>query len=257
MRREINPELDRLILDALAEKYNLLTPREGIHLSSLNYCLTKAYLDLRAPIEPTDTELLLFATGYGLQEVMTHSSIDTPLYVKDEITYRPDGVIPASLAGVERLIEMKSTRAGIKRYQEGDLPDTWVTYMKGGAFIMGKESYDLAVIYLAERPVAKIISETIYFEQEELEDNWRWIISRRDLYKKALETETVPTPFTTAAKWACENCKYRMLCNTIATMSSKQGDTSQRPIRGEGLGATEHKVIPDFEQAEKDIKELW
>jgi len=256
MRRELNPELDRIILDSLAEKYKLLEPREGIHLSSLNYCLTKAYLDLKAFIEPTDTELLLFATGYGLQEVMTHSSTATPLYVKDEVTYRPDGVIPISITGIERLVEMKSTRAGVKRYQEGGLPDTWITYMMGGACIRGKDSYDLAVIYLAERPTAKIISETIYFEQEELEENWRWIISRRDLYKNALATETVPTPFTTVAKWACENCRYRMLCDSIVMMSSKQGSTSHSPT-GEGLGAIRQGVAVDFERAEKDIKELW
>ena len=225
MRRELNPELDRIILDSLAEKYKLLEPREGVHLSSLNYCLTKAYLDLKA-------------------------------YVKDEVTYRPDGVIPISITGIERLVEMKSTRAGVKRYQEGGLPDTWITYMMGGACIRGKDSYDLAVIYLAERPTAKIISETIYFEQEELEENWRWIISRRDLYKNALATETVPTPFTTVAKWACENCRYRMLCDSIVMMSSKQGCTSHSPT-GEGLGAIRQGVAVDFERAEKDIKELW
>ena len=97
---------------------------------------------------------------------------------------------------------------------------------------MGKESYDLSVIYLAERPSAKIISETLYFEPDEIEDNWKLVLTRRDSYQKALDTETVPTPFTTAASWLCENCRYRTICDAIALLERR-------------------------EQADGDIKVIW
>ena len=231
MRRVLNPEFDRIILDALAVRYKLLEKREGIHLSTLNYCLTKGYLDLASPIDPTDTELLNFATGYGLQEVMFPAT-DSSIFTKDEVIYRPDGILPVKIQDVEQLVEIKSTRAGVKRYQEGNLPETWVTYMKGGCFIRGVDSYNLSVIYLAERPSAKIISETVYFDTSEIEENWQWILGRRDLYKKALETETVPQPFTTAPSWMCKNCRYKTVCDAIKMMSVRK-------------------------QTEKDIKELW
>ena len=231
MKRVLNPELDRIILDALATRYKLREKRVGIHLSTLNYCLTKGYLDLRHPIEPTDTELLNFATGYGLQETMFPATDDN-IFIKDEVIYRPDGILPLKIQDVEQLVEIKSTRAGVKRYQEGDLPETWVTYMKGGCCIRGTQSYNLSVIYLAERPSAMIISETVYFDADEIEANWQWVLKRRDLYKEALETETVPLPFVTAPKWMCSNCRYRTICDAKKMMEVRR-------------------------VAEKDIKELW
>ncbi len=221
MKRTPNPELDRIILDALAKRYKLLEKREGIHLSSLVYCLTKGYFDLRSPIEPTDTELLLFATGYGLQDVMFPT--EELIYEKDNIIYRPDGTIPATLKGESRRVEIKSTRAGVKRYQEGDLPETWVTYMMGGCYIMGATTYDLGVIYLSERPHAKIISETVEFEQDELETNWSWLLARRDMYQESLDTDTPVPPFTTARDWMCRSCRYINVCEAIKLMGGKDG----------------------------------
>jgi hypothetical protein len=220
MRRTPNPELDRIILDALARRYKLLDKREGIHLSSLIYCLTKGYLDFKSPIEPTDTELLNFATGYGLQELLFPA--DETVYEKDGITYRPDGTLQVRAGDVQKLIEIKSTRSGVKRYQEGNLPETWMTYMKGGCYIRGTTTYDLGVIYLAERPSAKILSETIEFEPEEIEENWMWLIGRRDAYKKSLDEEIPITPFTTAPEWLCNGCRYINVCGAIKLMEDNR-----------------------------------
>ena len=221
MERILNPELDRIILDNLAIKYKLLEKREGIHLSTLNYCLTKGYLDQRSPIDPTDTELLNFATGYGLQELMFPASKDTLPFIKDGIVYRPDGVLPVKVNDVEKLIEIKSTRSGVKRYQEGNLPETWITYMKGGCYIRGTTSYDLGVIYLSERPSAKILSETILFEPEEIKENWAWILDRKTILVRALESDTPPVPFTTSPDWLCENCRYRYVCDALIIMEAR------------------------------------
>ena len=230
MRRVPSPELDRIILDVLAKRYKLLEKRGGVHLSTLNYCLTKGYLDQKSPIKPTDTELLNFATGYGLQELLFPA--DEAVYEKDGVTYRPDGTLQVRAGDVQKLIEIKSTRSGVKRYQEGSLPETWVTYMEGGCYIRGVASYDLGVIYLSERPSARILSETIYFDDIEIEANWKWILQRKDAFLKALEVETPPLPFTTAPAWMCESCRYINVCNAITMLNRR-------------------------DQAEKDIKELW
>ena len=232
MQRYPNPELDRIILDTLAEKYKLLERREGIHLSTLNYCLTKSYFDQVSPLPPSDTELLLFATGYALQEVLTPSFGEVKTFERDGILYRPDSVFPVQLGGAEALVEIKSTRSGVKRYQEGNFPDTWITYMMGGCYIRNTTTYNLAVIYLAERPTAKILSETIVFDEAEIKQNWLWLIERRDIYKEALRAETVPTPFKYCATWQCDSCRYKTVCDAITIMSRK-------------------------EQVKEDIKELW
>ncbi len=220
MKRVPNPELDRIILDALARRYKLLEPRGGIHLSSLNYCLTKGYLDQKSPIEPTDTELLNFATGYGLQELLFPAT--EKIYVKDGITYRPDGTLPVRLQDVDRLIEIKSTRSGVKRYQEGNLPETWITYMKGGCYIREVQTYDLGVIYLSERPSARILSETILFDAAEIEDNWNWLLERKAILTEAFESGTPPKPFTTAPKWLCDNCRYKVMCDAIVILEGRK-----------------------------------
>jgi hypothetical protein len=220
MKRTVNPELDRIILDALAKRYKLNEKREGIHLSTLVYCLTKAYLDLRSPIEPTDAELLLFATGYGLQEVMFPS--DERVFERDGIVYRPDGTLPILVNGTTKLIEIKSTRSGTKRYQEGDLPETWITYMMGGCYMMGTNTYDLGVIYLSERPHAKIISETVEFEQDELETNWSWLLARKEMYQESLDNDAPVPPFTTAKEWMCKNCRYINVCEAIRLMGGSE-----------------------------------
>ena len=212
MERILNPELDRIVLAALATRYKLLEKREGIHLSSLNYCLTKSYFDQVSPIDPTDTELLNFATGYGLQEIMFPAEMKT--FEKDNILYRPDGVIQVNVRDIQ-LIEIKSTRSGVKRYQEGNLPETWITYMKGGCCIRETETYNLSVIYLAERPSARIISETILFEPEEIKSNWLWILSRKEDLEKALRDKVPPQPFTTAPAWMCESCRYKVICDAV------------------------------------------
>jgi hypothetical protein len=214
MKRELNPELDRIILDSLSKRYMLLEKRVGIHLSSLNYCLTKGFFDLNCPINPSDIELLNFATGYGLQELLFPVE-ENMLYEKEGIIYRPDGTLQVKTDDVQKLIEIKSTRSGVKRYMDGDLPATWITYMKGGCYIRNTNEYNLAVIYLSERPSARLISETITFEDQEIWDNWTWLLKRRDMYKLSISENKPVTPFTTAPSWMCDNCRYKTMCDAI------------------------------------------
>ena len=223
MIRQPNPELTTLVLDALAEKYKLNERREGIHLSTLNYCLTKGYLDYTSPIPPTEIELLLFSTGYGLEEVMTHSIAEHNVYEKDGIIYRPDNLIPVTdQYGVNGLVEMKSTRAGKKRYQEGNLPDTWISYMKGGCYMMNTNTYNLCVIHVSDRPAAAIASEVITFGDNELIDNWSWLTLRRDVYQEALDAKTVPIPRMWCESWLCNNCRYSIICDSILLLKEKE-----------------------------------
>lgn len=223
MHREPNPVLERKILDALTEKYHLTEKREGIHLSTLINCLTRSYLDLVTPREPTDREVLVFSTGYGLEHVMSHSEAETDNLVECEgITYRPDNVF--RIGKKSELVEMKSTRIGMKRWNENGPPDSWIEYMLGGCYIMKTNHYNLAVILVAERPSAALVCETITFEDYEIEQQWEYITQRRDAYQMFIDKEEVPTPFFFNKDYECDNCRYKMQCDTIAMLEQAKKD---------------------------------
>ena len=71
MKRESDPRLRAAVLRWLANKYKLTDVREPNHLSSYVYCITKTFFDQKVQAIPTEEEMLLFAIGYGLQEVLT------------------------------------------------------------------------------------------------------------------------------------------------------------------------------------------
>ena len=65
------PELEQAIIDHLAGLYSIHVKREGLHLSSLIGCLTKSFFNEVNYTRPTNEETMLFALGYGLQDVLT------------------------------------------------------------------------------------------------------------------------------------------------------------------------------------------
>lgn len=223
MKRLDNPSLDRLILEHLANLYHIKEKREGIHLSTLVYCLTRSFFDQVAPIEPTDEEVMLFALGYGLQDVLTPPEAQTPTYELDGITFRPDFLLSYKLA---QYCELKTTRMSSKR---ADLPETWIEYIKGGCYIRGVQSYELSVLYMLGNyapPFPTIHSETLIFEEDELESNWGYLLSRKAIYEDALDSNLAPVPFTYCKEWECKNCRYKLQCQAIDMVARDVGGAS-------------------------------
>ena len=232
MRRIDNPELDRLALDHLAQLYKIKDRREGIHLSTWVYCLTRSFFDQLAPVEPTDEEVMLFALGYGLQDVLTPDEAESPVYEMDGITYRPDFILKLdSLLG-----EIKTTRMSSKTLED-HLPDTWLEYIMGGCHIRKQTSYNLMVLLIMGNyrpPFPRIHSETLVFEEQELQKNWDYLMLRKKVFEEAIESNKPPLPFSYCKSWECKSCRYKLQCNAIQMIASA-----------------------DVEQAEKDIKELY
>lgn len=221
MKRLDNPSLDRLILEHLANLYHIKEKREGIHLSTLVYCLTRSFFDQVAPIEPTDEEVMLFSLGYGLQDVLTPADTETPTYELDGIIFRPDFVM--KLAG-DQHCELKTTRMSSKR---ADFPQTWVEYIMGGCYIRGVQSYELSVLYMLGNyapPFPTIHSETLIFEEDELEINWGYLLSRKAIYEDALAENLAPVPFTYCKSWECSKCRYRLQCTAIDMVGVSGGE---------------------------------
>ena len=209
MRRVDNPELKRKVLDHLAKLYHIREVREPNHLSSYITCRTKAFLDQKQAAQPNDEEVMLFALGYGLQDVLTPKDATAPVIEKDGIIYRPDFILS------NRLNEIKTTRKSVKNhYIDEFIPITWLDYMMGGCYLADTNEYDLMVLYMF--PMPQIYCDTFYFEEKELSDNWQKLLSNKHTLDVALEDNKPPTPFQHCYDWECKHCRYQLVCNTIA-----------------------------------------
>jgi len=215
MRRVDNPELKRKVLDHLADLYKIREVREPNHLSSYITCRTKSFLDQKQAAQPNDEEVMLFALGYGLQDVLTPKDAEAPLIEKEGIIYRPDLILSF------RQNEIKTTRKSAKNhYIDEYIPFTWLDYMKGGCYMMGNSEYDLIVLYMMGNyapPMPQIYCDTFYFSEDDIHTNWIKIIRNKIVLDTALEEGKPPVPFQNCYDFECKYCRYNLVCNTIAT----------------------------------------
>ena len=218
MRRVENPELQRKLLNHLASLYKIKEIREPNHLSSFISCRTKTFFDQKQAIEPTDEEVMLFALGYGLQDILTPKDAHAKVYNLRGIIYRPDMSFEVSEAEIE-LLELKTTRKSAKlHYVDDAIPITWLTYMKGGCMITSTTSYDLAVLYMMGNyapPFPQIYCDTFIFDKEELFSNWDMILANKKVLDESIITGTPPTPFSHCYDWECKYCRYKLMCETL------------------------------------------
>lgn len=217
MIRTENPELTRRIIEHLASLYKIREKREGIHISTLTYCLTSSFLTYQQAAEPTDEEVLLFALGLGLQDVLTPKGAEPQVFELDGVTFSPD--MQFSLPSYKRLVELKTTRRTARKHWSVEgIPETWLEYIKGGCFVRKEEEYDLSVLYLMgsySPPFPVVISETIKFTEDELQENWQCMLQRKKVYERALEVNLPPKPQEWCKGWECEHCRYKLLCGVL------------------------------------------
>jgi len=210
------------MLKYLADKYKILEVREPNHLSSYVSCLTKQFWNQTQASEPSEEELMLFALGYGLQDVLTPKDTVPPYVEKYGIIYRPDFLIPRN--SIERLTELKTTRKSAKNHwSDEQLPSTWLAYMKGGCFIKDTNQYDLVILYMMgaySPPFPQIMADTFTFSDEEIADNWSWLKPRVEVLQKSLSDNIPPEPFKYCFDWECKFCRCKMLCDTISRMTN-------------------------------------
>lgn len=217
MRKVDNPELKRKILDHLASLYKIKEIREPNHLSSYVYCRTKGFFDQKQAIEPTDEEVMLFALGYGLQDVLTPKDATAELHEFEGIIYRPD--MTMARGEFERLQEIKTTRKSAKNhYIDEYVPVTWLAYMMGGCRIRSTNQYDLIVLYMMgaySPPFPQLYADTFYFTDEEIEQNWQMIKANKEVLDKSLKEGKPPVPFQNCYEWECQYCRYKLVCETL------------------------------------------
>jgi hypothetical protein len=211
MERIPNPEMEQYALDHIANLYNIRKVRDRIHLSTLIYCLTSSYFDFTQPILPTEEEVMLFALGYGLQDVLTPQEAETPVFEKEGIVYSPDYLLQID----GKYFEIKTTRMS---YDKPEYPETWIEYIMGGCYIRDINEYELVVLHMMgnwKPPFPKIRAETLRFDQEELLHNWYRTIGRRNMLLSSLEANHVPEPGKWCKDWECKYCRYKVVCDAL------------------------------------------
>jgi hypothetical protein len=219
MRRVENPELKQIILKHLSDQYRIKEVREPNHLSTYVYCRTKGFFEQTGVIEPTEQEVMMFSLGYGLQDVLTPKDASAPVIEKHGVIYRPDMVFKATDQESMILTELKTTRKSAKKhFIDEELAITWLEYMKGGCYIQDTNRYDLVVLYMMGNyapPFPQIYSDTFFFDDKEISENWDTIMSRKAVLDSALKSQKIPTPFQHRHDWECNYCRYKMVCDTL------------------------------------------
>lgn len=247
MRRVENPELKRRVLKHLAHLYKIDEVRGPNHLSDYVYCRTKGFLNQKQATEPTDEEVMLFALGYGLQDVLTPKDAVAHLYEKEGVIYRPDMSFQAkswdgevlmeanapfnNATEVEQLVELKTTRKSAKfHYMDEHLPETWLAYMKGGCYLRGTSQYDLIVLYMMgaySPPFPQLYCDTFIFDEQEIVDNWMVIQANKKVLDDALKSGQIPTPFQHCYSWECKYCRFQLVCKTVVQALGADDKTLQ------------------------------
>ena len=185
------------------------------HPTELIYCLTKSWYRRRKPLASSDTETLLFLCGIGLEEVLLrpHENQQTKLELDGihcTLDFTPEG----------RVGEVKSTRMGTKKFP-GGAPEGWtrqmLSYMKAYGVLEGS----FVIIHLMgsySPPFPMLVAWRVTATQEEVDENWRWMLGRKEIYLGYLETDGAPPPFTHCEIWECGNCGYKMICEAMSAV---------------------------------------
>lgn len=182
------------------------TRTAGIHLTELIYCLTQAYWDKIMPLPYTKQQALTMALGIGLERVIIPEEKRAAIGTCEGIEYSPDfwydGNIPS---------ELKTTRMSTKKTYTREFPVTWVQQIMGYCYAEKKLEYGLSVVHLMggyKPPFPEILGVKFIFTQQELNDNWNYLMWRKGVYIQSFADQMPATPTKWCQDWECKYCRY-------------------------------------------------
>ena len=145
-------------------------------------------------------------------------------------------MIQCSKCGTRLLIwELKATfQSSTKAIEEND---SWLAQIKAQCYVTGVRTASLSRLEimgnwksifgkkeekgLPENQKPTLHAFKLEFTQEELEDNWIWLVSRAELFKEMLDSRTddltqilVPPALALPIghEWECKDCDYQEEC---------------------------------------------
>ncbi|KKL94300.1 hypothetical protein LCGC14_1866090 [marine sediment metagenome] len=178
----------------------------GIHMTELIYCLTAGYWNKIMPLPATREQALLMALGIGFEKSLIPVEERALPGTCEGVEYSPDfwykGEMPA---------ELKTTRMSTKKTYTRDYPVTWIQQIMGYCYAEKKLEYGLSVVHMMggyQPPFPVILAVRFNFNQQELIDNWNYLMWRKNVYIQGFADMQPPTPTKWCQDWECKYCRY-------------------------------------------------
>lgn len=178
----------------------------GIHLTELIYCLTSSYWDRIMPMPIEKEQALTMALGIGFEKLLIPPEMRAKPGTCEGVDYSPDFWFKDDMPS-----ELKTTRMSTKKTHTRDFPETWRQQIMGYCYAEKKLEYGLSIVHLMggyKPPFPEILAVKFKFEQQELQDNWDYLMWRRKVYIESFATQQPPTPTRWCQSWECKNCRY-------------------------------------------------
>lgn len=210
------------VLSDMRARIGVDTKREGIHLSSLVFCLRKAWhmyrIDQsdksRAEVlgSTPDETALVWVIGHSHEAIFGANAIKGVPEIQDGITYTPDFWHPEK--GKLELVEMKSTRKSANKGIE-DM-EHYMAQAAGYCAASGLTECCVFVLHLmgdydrSHPPQAMLKVWRLKFTKKELAAWWDELKARRDIIISDIEP-LMSDSTTPVYEWECGYCQVREL----------------------------------------------
>lgn len=182
------------------------TRSAGIHLTELIYCLSEGYWNRIMPLPFERQQAITMALGIGFERVIIPEEKRAKPGTCEGIDYSPDFWFRQEMPS-----ELKTTRMSTRKTYTRDFPDTWIMQIKGYCYAEKKLEYGLSVVHLMggyKPPFPEILAVKFKFSQQELKDNWDFLMYRKDVYIQSFADMRPATPTRWCQQWECQNCRY-------------------------------------------------
>ena len=218
MKYSRNPDLEEELLDQMMDQIRDDT-RTQPSVTGMIRCLTRTYLDAEQPLPLNRQTKLYFSTGLAIERAIL-------------VTQRGED-IKGTLNGVayhfdslsqDILREMKSTRirASTKygEYTPEKFSEHWLRQFRSYCKAANTTRIQICILHLIEPELA---CWDVEFTQEEIDENWEWILSRAETYNAFIRLNKVPTPFRYNAgsspdSYECKSCQNKIVCEAISAV---------------------------------------
>ena len=158
------------------------------------------------PLPMSRQQAITVALGIGMERVFIPEDKRAMPGTCEGIDYSPDfwfrGDEPS---------EMKTTRMSSKKTHTRDFPETWRQQIMGYCFAEKKLKYGLSIVHIMgdyKPPFPEILAVKFIFTQQELQDNWDFLMWRKTVYIQSFADQQPPTATKWCQDWECKNCRY-------------------------------------------------
>lgn len=177
-------------------------------VTDLIYCLTAKYWNTtNQRFDNTDRSKMYMLLGLGLEKALLSQR-----QVATSRAYTLDGIQCHVDSLDDGLLELKTTRMGPNRFPD-DIPGMWLKQMMAYCKVNEVTTCSMVVLHIIQ---GELVAWELEFDPEEIEDNWKWILERKEIWDHYAELGEAPASFVYNEPWECKDCVYKLVCDSRA-----------------------------------------